>query len=250
MPPATGMVRFSPETTPAVSESARPRGCPTANTSSPICTPPPRTAGTMTLGSGVGHEDGDVVVGLLGDDRGRRLGAVGEGDLDRRRVRNDVAGRQDLALASTMTPAPDAVSSGNDPFGVELMNTTEGWITLNTVSPAGGTFSAASTPLATSDVMVLSICSGVSVDGRSLDRIRATDASTIANATPAASSQDFVGHDFGGRSRPGCSSSVPAGVSTRYSSKTRTSGCYCGGRVPSPRPASTCAAGGFGLVTD
>src|SRR3954451_23582980 len=137
-----------------------------------------------------------------------------------------------------MTPAPDAVSSGAEPFGVAVMKTTDGWMVLNTVSPTGGTFSAASTPLATSEVMVLLICSGVGVEGRSLDRIKASDARMIARATPAATSHDLVG-----RSRGGSWSSGVAGVSTRYSSKTRTSGCYFGGFVPSPRPLATCQAG-------
>src|SRR3954454_21292017 len=139
-----------------------------------------------------------------------------------------------------MTPAPDAVSSGAEPFGVAVMKTTDGWMVLNTVSPTGGTFNAASTPLATSEVMVLLICSGVSVDGRSLDRSKATDASTIARPTPAASSQDFRSQAILGRSRGGSWSSGPAGVSTRYSSKTRTFGCYCGGPPPSPRAGVRC----------
>src|SRR4029078_240358 len=115
------------------------------------------------------------------------------------------------------------------------MNTTDGWIVVTTVSPGGGTFNAESTPLATSELIVLLICSGVSVEGRSFDRMKASAANTTASATPAATSHDLVV-----RWRAGCSSSGSPGVSIRYSSsKTRTPGCYFGGPAPSPRQTAT-----------
>ena len=46
----------------------------------------------------VGCEHGDVVVGLLGRDRRRRLRAVGERHLDRLGAVDDVPGGQDLAV--------------------------------------------------------------------------------------------------------------------------------------------------------
>ena len=72
------------------------------------------------------------------------------------------------------------------------MYTIEGWIVLYAISPGGGTFCASAMPLATSELIVLEICSGVSVDGLSPERTTAMPASTIATPIPSQASPGFV----------------------------------------------------------
>ena len=55
-----------------------------------------------------GADDRDVVLGLAGDDLAARLGAVGEGQLDLGRIRDDVEAGQDVALERDDDAAAEA----------------------------------------------------------------------------------------------------------------------------------------------
>ena len=87
--------RPRPETTPALSEPYRPNGLPTTNASLPIWTAfgLPSVAGTMAAGGWVGWRTAMSCSGWRADDLGGRRAAVGEGELDRGRVRRRRGGR-------------------------------------------------------------------------------------------------------------------------------------------------------------
>ena len=98
-PSPTGMVRSSPEMTPALSEPTSPSGCPTANASSPTWRPPAAEhRGHDHLRRPVGRQHGDVVLGVLARRPRPGFGAVGEGHLDRAGAGDDVAGGEDRAV--------------------------------------------------------------------------------------------------------------------------------------------------------
>ena len=122
-------------------------------------------------------------------------------------------------VALTMMPAPDVVSSDAALFRLARMYTIEGWIARKAVSAGGGTFWASAMPLSTSELTVLEICSGVSVDGWSPARTTATTPSAIATAIPTQASHVIRGRCFRGE---GGLSSVSASASIRSSSTTRT----------------------------
>src|SRR5512141_563993 len=95
-------------------------------------------------------------------------------------------------------PAPELASCDVVPPCLALMYTIDGWIALNAVWPGGGTLLAAAMPLSTSELTVLEICTGVSVDGRSLARATAITPRTTARPIPSPANHGLIGRRVAG----------------------------------------------------
>src|SRR6476659_2152514 len=104
------MERSRPDTTPAVIESASPSGLPTENVSSPTFTPPPSTAGTITLGGCSGCR---IAVSRSGV---------------------DVVTSAALLVPSLHVTSIDVEPSGHD----ARMSTSDGWVVRYTTAATAG----------------------------------------------------------------------------------------------------------------
>ena len=141
-------------------------------------------------------------------------------------------------LASMMTPAPDAASSGTARAAAALMNTTDGWIAWNTVSPRRRHVQRGVDPIgdlgADGAADLLWREGRRSIVGSNERRTPTTRPprrhppapATILGETSADARDPVAPRLFWPAFHPD-------------SSKTRTSGCYCGGPIPSPRPPTT-----------